>query len=80
MNFMFFVNTAFYELKFYDSCSHRIYLSTYLSVHFFLGELADVLDSFGSSLLKLDSLESFVQIKCIVAARWLHLSGFSHLN
>ena len=46
-------------------------LNTYISVHRLLGELPDVLNGFGSPLLELDSLESLVQVKSVVAAGWL---------
>ena len=53
---------------------------TYLGEHLLLGELANVLDGLGGSLLELNSLESLVQVERVIAARWLHLSLFSHHN
>ena len=51
---------------------------TYFGVHLSLGELPDDLDSLGSSQLELNALESLVQVKSIVAARWLHLCLLDH--
>lgn len=47
-------------------------------MHLLLGELSDVLDCLGGSQLELDTLESLVQVKSVVAAGWLHLCFLSH--
>ena len=41
-------------------------------MHLLLGELPDVLDGLGGSELELDTLESLVHVKSVVAAGWLH--------
>lgn len=52
---------------------------TYLGEHFLHGELADVLDSHGGSLLELDALEALVHVEGVIAARRLHLGFLDHL-
>ena len=52
--------------------------STYPGFHLFNGESPDVLDRSRGSLLELNALEALVHVQRVVAARWLHLSLFSH--
>ena len=52
--------------------------STYPGAHLFNGESPDVLDRSRGSLLELNALEALVHVQRVVAARWLHLSLFSH--
>ena len=57
-------------------------VDTYLSVHLLGGEPLDVSDRAGCALLELNSLESLMQMKSVIAASGLHflfLSSTGHL-